>query len=276
MDRGSSNSSSNRLPPSPDFDPSEETRPEMEEIDVLPEDAAAQADSPPPAGRKNGKMSFLLSALLLSALVLSAVAGLHLRTHRAVEFYIEMLKSADPAARNYARDSLSRLGPACIYALLPLAEGPNKEEVLTAIDTLALISASEATGILVKLTTHQDAEIRIRALEALGESALPHVFTSIEAQISSPDYGTRLCAIAALENFDPHRSVPILLDLLDDRDWRVRNSAAKTLISITAQNMGVPTSTSSPAANAIICQRWREWWAQNGPTFKKTAPPSPR
>jgi hypothetical protein len=232
---------------------------------------AKAAETAKKARPKNWKrwLSVLISVLLLAVMALSVAAGYHFRARRGVEFYIEKLKSEDPAIQSYARDSLSSFGAVAVPNLGKLVGGEDEREALAAVDTLALIDCKESADLLMRLTTHANANIRKRALSALGERGAPQAFSYIKEQISSPDHETRICAIAALENYDPQKSVPILLTLLDDEGWQIRNAAAMALTRITGQNLGIPKSTYTVEMNRIIRERWREWWQENSPTFQR-------
>lgn len=217
-------------------------------------------------------LSAIISVVLFLIIAMSVAAGYHFRTRRGVEYYIEKLKSEDQAVQSHARDSLSSLGASAVPDLEKLVESGSEYEMLAAVDTLALIDCRESVKLLMKLTACANANVRKRALTALGERAAPQAFSNVEKQISSTDHETRICAIAALENFDPEKSVPILLKLLDDSDWQIRNEAAKTLVEITGQSLGIPKSTSTEGMNKIIRDRWHKWWEEKGPTFKKREP----
>jgi len=222
-----------------------------------------------PAKEKAGTAGVMLSVLLFFALALSVLAGYHFRSKEGVEYYIKRLGSEDPAIQSHARDSLSFFGNAAVPRLMDVVGSGDERNALAAVDTLAVIESEDSVRNLMSLTTHCNAQIRRRALAALGERAAPQAFSNIEDQIGSEDHDTRLCAIAALENFDPQKSVPILLDLLDDEDWRIRNEAGKALQVITGQGLGAPKSTYSEKMNDIIRQRWREWWEKEGAGFVK-------
>ena len=219
--------------------------------------------------RRHSRISVLLSVLLFFVLAFSVAAGYHFRARQGVAYYLQRLKSEDPGMQSYARDSLGSLGEVSVPALKRLAETECERDVIAAVDTLALIDCEESVKILMGLTTHQNANVRKRALGALGERAAPQAFSNVVEQISSTDHQTRLCAITALEGFDPRKSVPELLTLLDDEDWQIRNEAAKTLTRITGQNLGIPKSTTLQTVNRMIRDRWRRWWQENGPAFQR-------
>jgi hypothetical protein len=221
--------------------------------------------------KKSGKkwITIPLSLILFVIIAISVVAGYYFRTRRGVEYYIEKLKSEDQAVQSHARDSLSNLGEVAVPNLEELIESGSEPEVLAAVDTLALIDSKGSVELLMKLTACSEANVRKRALAALGERGAPQAFSNVEKQISSTDHETRICAIAALENFDPEKSVPILLKLLDDSDWQIRNEAAKTLVEITGQSLGIPKSTSTEGMDKIIRERWHKWWEENSATFQR-------
>lgn len=229
---------------------------------------AVSPESRVPA-RSRKATSLVISMLLFLVMAFSVAAGYHFRARRGVEYFMTKLKSDDPALQSYARDSLSNLGAIAIPSLEKLVESGNESEVLAGVDTLALIDSEESVSILMKLTTHENANVRKRALAGLGERAAPQAFSNVRQQISSTDHETRLCAITALENFDPQESVPVLLELLDDEDWQIRNEAAKMLTRITGQELGIPKSTSTPAVLDMIRQRWHTWWEENGSAFER-------
>ncbi len=222
------------------------------------------------AGGRKG-LSLLFTVLLLVVMAVSIAAGHHFRARQGVAYYVKRLKSEDPGVQNYARDSLSRLGDVAVPSLEKLIEGEDERVALAAVDTLGLIGGTDSIELLMELTTHANANVRKRALSALGEHGAPQAFANVVEQISSDDHETRLCAIAALENesFEARKAVPVLLDLLDDKDWQVRNAAAKVLVGITGQELGTPKSTFTPSMNRIIRDRWHDWWKENGPTFQR-------
>jgi len=148
----------------------------------------------------------------------------------------------------------------------------SEREAIAAIDTLALIEGGESESLLDELATHENPEIRKRALTALGGRITPKSFSRVKEQVNSEDYSTRLCAIESLENFIPQKTVPILLELLADSDWRIRNKAGKILCVVTGKSFGIPLSSHTEVMNEAIRRKWTQWWEDNKATFKRPGP----
>jgi hypothetical protein len=230
---------------------------------------AAKPLARPGSKKKATKVSIFISVVLFVVTCLSVAAGYHYRARSGIDYYMEMLRSEDPAREAYAREALRAIGAPAVPELAKMTASGNEREVLAAVNTLALIECDLSAETLMKLTGHENVLVARRAIIALGAFALDQSFPCVCEHVSSPDHETRLCAIGALKDFDPQKAVPVLLELLDDSDWRVRNVAAKTLRLATGQQLSVPTSTTSPETLETIRRQWRQWWEENKVGFKR-------
>jgi hypothetical protein len=235
--------------------------------------AAKQVPGRPGTPPSFSKVRTLVSAVLLAVIALSAAFGYHFRTKRGVEYYMMRLRSENVAVQNQASDALRDLGEAAVPGLAQLVQEGNEREVLAAAKTLGKIDGRESMSVLRKLACHDDPEVRRVALSVLGERAAPETFANVTEQLKSSDQNTREWAIQALAGYDPKKSIPVLLELLDDNNWRVQNTAAKTLQVITGQKLGTPKSSYAPELNKQILDQWHEWWEKNRDTFVKPEPP---
>ena len=231
--------------------------------------AARKSDMSP----KFSKVRLTISILLFAIIGLSVGAGYYFRAKRGVEYYIERLRSENVAVQNHASEALKDAGAVAVPNLVELLKEGNEREVLAAAKTLGKIDASESMAVLRTLTSHENPEVRRIALSVLGERAAPETFENVTEQLKSGDQNTRAWAIQALAGYDPKKSVPVLLELLDDENWRVQNTAAKTLQVITGQRLGTPKSSYSPELNKEIRDKWQKWWEENQDTFKRPASP---
>lgn len=208
-----------------------------------------------------------LSAVLFAVMALSAVAGWHFRRHSGVAHYLKRLNSTDPALQSHARDSLAGMGAIAVPGLREMIEQGNGDEIVAAVDALALMDSPEAVELLRELVAHKNRDVRKRALIALGECAPARAFSDIAKQIGSQEHDTRIYAIQAIAKFPAWQSVPVLLGLLDDKDWQIRNEAAKALTRLSGENFGIPKSSDTKKINEMIRDRWRDWWEKNKDSF---------
>jgi hypothetical protein len=222
---------------------------------------------------KFSKVRLVISAALFVVIGVSVAAGFHFRKKRGVEYYIERLRSENVAVQNHASEALKELGAAAVPNLEQLIKEGNEREVIASAKTLGKIDTPESIEVIRTLTNHENSEVRRIALSVLGERAAPEAFENVISQLESSDQNTRFWAIQALAGYEPKKSVPVLLELLDDDNWRVQNIAAKTLQIITGQKLGTPKSSYSPELNKQIRDKWQKWWEENGDTFKKPESP---
>ncbi len=243
---------------------------------ALPEDKkkplAGKPAQQPSAQSKFSKIRLAISAALFVVIGISVAAGYHFHNKRGVEYYIERLRSENVAVQNHASEALKEMGTAAVPSLEQLIGEGNEREVLASAKTLGKIDTGESNAVLRTLTTHENPEVRRIALFVLGERAAPETFDNVVRQLESSDQNTRSWAIQALAGYAPKKSVPVLLGLLDDNNWRVQNTAAKTLQAITGQKLGVPKSSYSPELNKQIRDKWQKWWEENRDTFKRLEP----
>ena len=85
-------------------------------------------------------------------------------------------------------------------------------------------------------------------------------YRTFERDIQSSDPGDRIRAIIYAANAGDRRTVPLIVDRLEDEDETVRMSAVEALKQITGRDYGY-RSFDPPYVRAQAVERWRNWIA---------------
>lgn len=164
-----------------------------------------------------------------------------------------LLADTSPAVRLVAIDAAARLGGALVereLATLPARQDAVQQYQFAALSRhpAAVVAALEPR--LTPLETPQRLTTWIDAAAALAH---PTVLWRVRDLALHPDASVRLHVARALRRQPEPETVPVLLRLLQDDDWRVRAQAARALGALRA------TSAVSPLATAV---RDRAWWVR--------------
>jgi len=136
-----------------------------------------------------------------------ALKAIRLETEEGIPELVKRLKGADDHARHLASESLVRVGPSAVPALIEvLVKGPSVEARKSAAETL----------------------------EKLGPGAEPAIPALLQA-LKDPDDAIVLAASSALGAAGP-KAVPGLTEALKHEDPRVREAAKSARRSLTSED----------------------------------------
>ncbi len=132
---------------------------------------------------------------LSKADVAEAVASGRFDLDRKAKSPAELVKAFDdwsPIARGWAADELARRpeAKAMVPALVALAEGPSARQRQGAAEALGYLGSPEALPVLVRLLTHEDRWLRVKAANALrnlGDAAKPAVPGMLKAVVATAE-----------------------------------------------------------------------------------------
>ena len=85
----------------------------------------------------------------------------------------------------------------------------------------------------------------------------------IEEDLHDPDPARRVTAVAAVQETRDAAAVPLLIELLADRDPAVRLAAYSALRELTGRETGYRPWISEEARRDAVLE-WRAWWATRG------------
>lgn len=120
--------------------------------------------------------------------------------------------------------------------LLPLAQHAVPEVRLAAIEAIGDLNTSLGLTALTAALNDPDPRLRIAALEALADAGDHHTSADISACLFDGVFEVRLAAIEALANLENEVAVINLAYLIGDPDARIRNRAAAALGEIEAES----------------------------------------
>lgn len=164
-----------------------------------------------------------------------------------------LLSDASPAVRLVAIDAAARLGGLLVHAEL---DGlPARMDAVQAYQFAAL--SRHPSVVAEALLPRLDASVPTPELnawiDAAGAMANPAVLTHVRGLAGHADPIVRLHIARALRRHPDPDTVPVLLTLLADTDWRVRAQAARALGALRV------VVAARPLAEAV-CDR--SWWVR--------------
>lgn len=183
-----------------------------------------------------------------AARLLSIVGG-----HDDVTLVAALLSDRSPAVRLVAIDAAARLGGRLVD--LELDRLPGRQDAVQQYQFAALNRhpAIVALALVPRLRPEVPVVMLNAWIDAAGASANPVALSRVRqlALHEAPD--VRLHVARALRRYAEPETVPVLLRLLTDDDWRVRAQAARALGALRV------TSAARPLAAAV---RDRAWWVR--------------
>jgi hypothetical protein len=151
--------------------------------------------------------------------------------------------------------ALASFGRGVIFALAPLFHHKDPDARYYVSYLMSELIYPEAVALLSTRLQDKDTDVRRIAAATLGKfrqmEQFPNVLLDLRADLSNPDPRPRRAAAEALAALGDGDSVPLLLDLLADRDQSVVESALNALVTLTKQDY---------ARNE---KKWRAWWERN-------------
>lgn len=197
---------------------------ESERLMALDELAAAPAG---PA-RERG----LLAGLTDEASVVREHAIALAARHLGPEVLGELLADdVDAVRRNSALAALERQGSYAVPHLIKLAQGPNLEVAMFAVQILSRLGDPSSVGALLPLMEHSDSNIAQAAVEALGNlrvrAAVPGLIKLLGA-----DLWLQFAAVTALGEIGDERAAAPLLEAMENQ--MLADSSAEALAQLCA------------------------------------------
>ncbi|MEE8107447.1 MAG: HEAT repeat domain-containing protein, partial [Planctomycetota bacterium] len=202
----------------------------------------------------------------------------------AVDGLIRGLKDKRYMVRASSAQMLGRRGSAAARATRALLKSARDQDFgvrEAAVVALARIGTPEALPGIVSALKDRDAEVRIRAMRALGryrrtelakkdkDAAVRVVKLYVSASKKRQREAASKCLLAVRS---PH-AVPPLLAALQSRKYGDRNAALKILMKFNrGDRLGFNPKGSDIERNKGV-KRWKEWWAGGGPI--SAPPPAP-
>lgn len=168
----------------------------------------------------------------------------------------------DPFAENARIETAADLGPiieVCesmgslgLEAAIPHLDSPFPGHRYCATFLFVLVPDERALDLLKKRLHDHEPRIRTLATAAmshfLAHPRFAHVLQHLRDRLASPSAEAKERAISLLGNFRDVGSIPVLIDLLDEKHPAIPLAAHQALVQITLTDEG-------PKAKA-----WRRWW----------------
>lgn len=164
-----------------------------------------------------------------------------------------LLADTSPAVRLVAIDAAARLGGALVE--LELSTLPFRQDAVQQYQFAALARhpAAVVAAVEARLTPLETPQRLTTWIDAAAALAHPSALWKVRDLALHPDAVVRLHVARALRRQAEPETVPVLLRLLQDDDWRVRAQAARALGALRA------TSATMPLAASV---RDRAWWVR--------------
>lgn len=164
-----------------------------------------------------------------------------------------LLADPSPAVRLVAIDAAARLGGRLVD--LELDSLPGRQDAVQQYQFAALNRhpAIVAAALVPRLRPEVPATMLNAWIDAAGASANPDALRQVRSLALHPAPEVRLHVARALRRLAEPETVPVLLSLLADADWRVRAQAARALGALRI------ISATRPLAEAV---RDRAWWVR--------------
>ncbi len=150
----------------------------------------------------------------------------------SVPALIGAMKHANPSVRVHAAHALARIGnPSAIPALITALEDAENNAAGAIAAEKALVLWGEAVrGALLEASLRGPAQIRPRALRALGKIGGADLEQPLRSLLRDPIPAVRTQAAAALAQIGAAQAVELIAPLLEDRDKWVRYGVAEALV----------------------------------------------
>ena len=164
-----------------------------------------------------------------------------------------LLNDRSPAVRLVAIDAAARLGGQLVDVEL---DGlPHRQDAVQAYQIAALARHPRpvAAALLPRLLPDAPPAALNAWIDASGALASPEALTRVRTLATHPRAEVRLHVARALRRHAEPDTVPVLLALLADGDWRVRAQAARALGALRARS-------ATPALTVAV--RDRSWWVR--------------
>jgi HEAT repeat protein len=154
----------------------------------------------------------------------------------AIEPLIDLLKHESPEARHAAAHVLGKIGDKrAVKALIEALEDESIPVLTKSAFSLGQMDAVESVSALTRLIGHEDREVQTtitREIERFAETAFPLVVDLLKDE----RWQVREHAADILGLLDKQSAVPALIEALADEHWQVRFAAATALNALGEPN----------------------------------------
>jgi protein-S-isoprenylcysteine O-methyltransferase Ste14 len=151
----------------------------------------------------------------------------------AVEYFIPLLESDQLELRINAADFLRHLRSQRAVPGLVGALGDSVADVRwRALYALGAIGSSDCVGSMLPLLDDPEPYVQLAALRSLAQLGAEEILERAEDPLRSPDAWVRVAAVEALASLGSADAVPLVIERLHDEKAFVRRSAAAALLEI--------------------------------------------
>jgi hypothetical protein len=189
-----------------------------------------------------------------------------LETQRRAEHCIRLIdrRFAGAALAAAARLLAMRRPPgACRVLLDTFPSAPDEEvedEILVALCAVRVRGGAADTALVAALRDRQPS--RRAAAFVLARCGNSGQRTAVRGLLSDADPGVRFRAAQGLLGAGDRLGLPVLIDLLRDGPFAVREQA-QAVLTLVADRAGLPVAPGADAGPDTRHARWRAWWERN-------------
>jgi HEAT repeat protein len=155
-----------------------------------------------------------------------------IETRTSIKPLIEAFQDPNRWSALRIADILAGMGPEAADELVESFSTLPIRARVAAVDCLGRVKSHRAAGLLLKLLSDPDRDIRARAAHSLGLIGDPNFTPDLLRSIKDPAWPVRAMAAKALGKLGRSEAVSPLTNSLKDREWWVRINAAEGLRSM--------------------------------------------
>jgi HEAT repeat protein len=156
----------------------------------------------------------------------------HLETRTSIRPLIEAFQDPNRWSALRIADILAGMGPEAAGELVESFTSLPIKARVAAVDCLGRARSHRAAGLLLKLLSDPDRDIRARAAHSLGLIGDPNFSSDLLRSLKDPAWPVRAMAAKALGKLARPEAVAPLTEALKDKEWWVRINAAEGLRSM--------------------------------------------
>jgi HEAT repeat protein len=168
-----------------------------------------------------------------------------LDTRTSVRPLLEALQDPSRWSSLRVAEILAGMGPEAADELVDIFHVLPVKARVAAIDCLGRAKGVRAPGLLLRLLSDPDRDIRARAAHSLGLIGDPNFTPDVLKTLSDPEWPVRAMAAKALGKLGRPEAVEALGSALKDKEWWVRINAAEALRSMGDKGLAALTDALS-------------------------------
>ncbi|MCH7989483.1 MAG: PQQ-binding-like beta-propeller repeat protein, partial [Planctomycetes bacterium] len=176
------------------------------------------------------------------------------------------------AALTEVRETKQRGVVGSVLRVIPLTS--DRYLLRAAQQTITAVAERDDRKTIEEALQNKNAQVRIAAISGISGTFGEQASLLYEKMISDEDDGVRLTATLALANRGSRIALPVLGDLLESEDYRIRAQSAQALRTFTGQWFSF-TSYNSPEVRAEAVKAWKTWIEAEGQTAELHFPVDP-